>query len=56
MATELCKYIINNGTDPLGRVVEGVTFEYMIPVSQIDPSSEGPGSKEFAEGFYFLFQ
>lgn len=38
-----------------GRL-KGITFEYMIPVSQIDPSSESPGSKEFAEWSYFLFQ
>lgn len=56
MATELCKYVTNKGTDPLVTVLRGVMFEDMISVSQTDPFSEGPGSKEFAEGFYFLVQ
>ena len=51
MAAALGKYIINKGTDPLFRVHGGVMFEYMIPISQTNPFSGGPGSKEFAEGF-----
>lgn len=55
MAAALGKYIINKGTDPLFRVHGGIMFEYMIPISQTNPFAGGPGSKEFAEGFNFLF-
>ena len=51
MAVALGKYIINKGTDPLFRVHGGIMFEYMIPISQTNPVSGGPGRKEFAEGF-----
>lgn len=56
MATELCKYIINKGTDPLSRVDGGVIFECLTSISHADPSLEGPGNEELAEGFYFLCQ
>ena len=55
MAIELCKYIINKGTDPLFSMDGGVTSEYRVSISQTEPLSEGPGSKEFAEECFFSF-
>lgn len=56
MVTELCKYNINKGTDPLFWLAGGVQFGYTIPFSQTDPFSEGPESKEYTEGCCFPFQ
>jgi hypothetical protein len=55
MATELCKYIINKGTDALFWLDGGVVFGYMILVSpKLNPYLKAQNARRLLEDFIFL--
>lgn len=54
MATELCKYIINKGTEPLSRVDGDVMFECLTSISRPIPPLRAQEARSALKDFIFF--
>lgn len=54
MATELCKHIINKGTDPLSRVDGSVMFECLTSISRPIPPWRAQEARSWLKDFIFF--